>query len=129
MSVKLILGLSLFGLAMGLAKVPPQIEPQVWLGIFVVSAYVIAKRAPGKYFLHGFAVSLLDSLWLTAAHVLFRPSIHGRIVGSAIHLGSPQLAVALGGLLAGIAAGLVLGLLAWISSKFIVSAHSEFAGW
>jgi hypothetical protein len=47
MNWKLIFLLSLFGLAMGFATVfvlPTKIEPVFWLVIFVISAYLIAKR-------------------------------------------------------------------------------------
>jgi hypothetical protein len=69
----LIFTLSLFGLAMGLATVfviPSNIEPLFWLLIFIVCAYAIAKRAPGRPFLHGLLVSLVNSVWISAAHVL-----------------------------------------------------------
>jgi hypothetical protein len=51
----------MFGLAMGIATVfviPSNVEPLFWLVIFVVCAYLIAKRARGRYFLHGVLVSL-----------------------------------------------------------------------
>ena len=73
MNWKLIFLLSLFGLAMGIATVfviPSNLEPLFWLVIFVISAYIIAGRAPGKYFLHGLLVSIVNSVWITAAHVL-----------------------------------------------------------
>src|SRR2546430_17102735 len=67
---RLILELSLFGLAMAVATVfviPSSVEPIFWLAIFVVCAYLIAKRAPGKFFLHGFLVSLVNCFWITTA--------------------------------------------------------------
>jgi hypothetical protein len=135
MSWKLIFGLSLFGLAMGFAPIgpiPQGIEPHLWLGIFVMSALVIAKRAPGRYFLHGLSVSLISSVWVTAAHVaLFdhNVAIHGRVLAMTAQAGQPPLVLILGGPVVGIAAGLMLGALAWGVSKFVVSSHSEFAGW
>jgi hypothetical protein len=57
---KLIGQLSLFGLAMGIATVfliPSSIEPLFWLGIFCISAYLIAAKSFGVYFLHGRNVS------------------------------------------------------------------------
>jgi len=51
---KLIVQLSMFGLAMGLATVffvPSSIEPAVWLIIFVVCAYVLARRCHSRIFL------------------------------------------------------------------------------
>lgn len=77
MNWKLIFQLSLFGLAMAVATValvPSSVEPFCWLVIFVICAYIIAKNAPGKYFLHGFMTSLVNSVWITSAHVLFYSS-------------------------------------------------------
>ena len=74
MNWKLILQLSLFGLAMGLATVffiSSSAEPFFWLAIFIASAYLIATRAPGRYFLHGLRL-LRDALrapGLQARHV------------------------------------------------------------
>ncbi len=48
-NAKLIVLLSMFGLAMGLATVsfiPSTIEPAFWLTNFVVSALTVAKKAP-----------------------------------------------------------------------------------
>ena len=56
MNWKLIFQLSLFGLAMGIATVfviPSKIEPAFWLAIFLICAYVIAKRCAAGHFLHG----------------------------------------------------------------------------
>ncbi|MGA3051148.1 MAG: hypothetical protein ABSE00_04425, partial [Chitinispirillaceae bacterium] len=56
MNWKLILQLSLFGLAMAIATVfiiLSKIEPFFWLAIFALCAYVIARQAPDRYFLHG----------------------------------------------------------------------------
>ena len=58
---------------MGIATVfviPSNIEPFFWLAIFIVCAYIIAKRAPRWPFLHGLSVSILNSIWITSAHVL-----------------------------------------------------------
>ena len=51
MDWKLILQLSLFGLAMGLGTVffiGPGIEPILWLVIFGLCAYIIARSSPRK---------------------------------------------------------------------------------
>jgi len=77
MDWKLVLSLSLFGLAMGIATVffiPPTIEPVFWLIIFLVCAYIIAKQRPAKHFLHGLFVGLVNSVWVTASqHRVLRP--------------------------------------------------------
>jgi hypothetical protein len=136
MSWKLVFGLSLFGLAMGFATVfviPSDIEPFVWLGIFVVCAVIIAKRAPSKYFLHGVCVSLVNSIWITGAHLAFFDKYiasHAREAAMVAKMGgSAQLMMAATGPIVGLASGLVLGLFAWVLSKFLVSSHSEYAGW
>jgi hypothetical protein len=75
MSWKLVFQLSLFGMAIAFATVfwiPTNVEPAFWLVIFLVCAYLIAKRTPGRHFLHGFLVSIVNSIWVTTAHaVLF----------------------------------------------------------
>jgi hypothetical protein len=138
MSWKLIFALSLFGLAMGFATVfviPPFDEPYAWLAIFVVCAYIIAKRAPSKYFLHGLCVSLLNSVWVTGAHVLlFDRYVAGHtreavMAAKLATVGSPKLVMALTGPVVGLASGIVLGLFAAVASKFVQSSHSEYAGW
>ena len=137
MSWKLVLSLSLFGLAMGVATVfviRSDIEPFCWLGIFIVCAFVIAKRAPGKYFLHGLCVSLLNSVWITAIHVaLFDKYIAAHPKEAAMmmqaHWAAPKVMKLVTGPAIGLASGIVLGLLAWGMSKFVVSSHSEYAGW
>jgi hypothetical protein len=130
MNWKLIFLLSLFGLAMGLATIfviPSNIEPFFWLVIFIVCAYLIAKYAPGKFFLHGFLVSIVNSIWITAAHVIF---FYQYVAAHPEHLqmvanmpealvGHPRRAMLLVGPIAGIASGIILGLFSWIASKIV----------
>lgn len=135
MSYKLVFGLSLFGVAMAFATVfviAPTAEPLYWAAILVVCAAAIAKRAPGRYFLHGLAVGVVNGVWITAAHVaLFDRYLagHAREAALAAELGPPKLAMLATGPVVGLASGIVLGLVAFVASKFIVSAHSDFAGW
>lgn len=124
MNWKLIFLLSLLGLAMGIATVffvPSNIEPFCWLVVFVISAYVIATRAPGKYFLHGLLVSIVNSVWVTAAHVLLFDQYvanHAREVAMMESMPiSPRLMMVVTGPLIGVVSGLVLGLFAFIASK------------
>src|ERR1700676_3446141 len=73
MNWKLIFQLSLFGLAMAIATVywiPSNVEPIFWLIIFAICAYIIARNCKDKLFLHGLFVSLVNSIWITVAHVL-----------------------------------------------------------
>jgi hypothetical protein len=126
MNWKLILLLSLFGLALGFATVsfiPSTVEPICWLVIFIVSSIAIAKKARGKYFLHGFAVSVINGIWLTAVHLLFfdayvagHPEFTEMLAGSGT-AGNPKLFMAISGPIIGALFGVVLGGLAWIASK------------
>ena len=73
MNGKIIFLLSLFGLAMAFATVyfiPSNVEPFCWLVIFLICAYVLASRTTGKYFASGVCIGLLNSVWITAIHIL-----------------------------------------------------------
>jgi hypothetical protein len=125
MNWKLIFALSLFGLAMGVATVfvvPSNVEPVFWLVIFVICAVIIARAGVPKPFLHGLLVSVVNSVWIITAHELF----FDRYVGghpqeaSMPTGGIPQRVVmVVFGLLIGVVSGLVLGLFAWIASRFV----------
>jgi hypothetical protein len=135
MSWKLIFALSLFGLAMGFATVfviPTKNEPFVWLGIFVVCALIIAKSAPRRFFLHGLCVSLVNSIWVTGAHVALYDKYvagHAREAAMAAHYGPPRLMMLAAGPIVGLLSGLVLGFLSFVASKLVESTHSDYAGW
>jgi hypothetical protein len=126
--VRLIFVLSLFGLAMAFLTVyviPSTIEPLCWLAIFVVCAFIIAKRAPGHFFLHGFLVSLVNCVWITTAHIalsgdyLARHSNEAAMMAKMPMPDSPRLMMAMMGPMVGIVSGIVLGLFSWIASKIV----------
>jgi hypothetical protein len=126
MNFRLVLMMSMFGLAMALGTVfviPSNIEPIFWLIIFGVVAFMIAKRAPGRYFLHGFCTSLLNCVWITTAHVLFYDTYvagHAEEVARSASLPvQGRLAMILVGPVIGVVSGLVLGLLSFIASKLV----------
>jgi hypothetical protein len=128
---KLILALSMFGLAMGIATVfviPSKVEPMFWLAIFVVCAWVIAKRAPGRFFVHGFLVSLVNSVWITGAHILLVSSYLPRHPNEAAMMAkmpmpdSPRLMMLMTGPLVGIISGIVLGLFSLVAGKLVKRA-------
>ena len=128
MNWKLIFQLSLFGLAMGIATVyviPSTIEPLFWLVIFIISAYIIAKQAPGKYFVHGLMVSIVNSVWITAAHVILYDAYIATHAQEAAMMegmpGDPQLMMIPFGLFIGVVSGVVLGLFAVIAAKILAS--------
>ena len=128
MNWKLIFQLSIFGLAMAFATVffiPSNIEPVIWLAIFIAVAYLVAKNAPGKYFLHGFCVSLVNCIWITAAHVLLYNTYIANHSQEADMLAKmpmpahPRLEMLITGPIIGIISGLVLGLFCFIASKMV----------
>jgi hypothetical protein len=128
MNWRLIALLSVFGLVMGLATVfvvPSSVEPIGWLAVFVISAYCIAQYAPGRYFLHGLAVSLANCVWVTGSHVLlFRQyaANHAaelemmRTMPMANH---PRLLMLVTGPVIGLVSGIVLGLFALVAHKLV----------
>ena len=128
MNWKLILQLSMFGLAMGIGTVffiPSKIEPAFWLVIFVICAYVIAKRTVGLHFLHGVLLGLANSVWITAAHVLLYDSYianhtrEGAMMQSAPIPVSPRALMAMVGPLVGLMSGVIIGLFAFVAGKLI----------
>jgi len=128
MNWKLILQLSLFGLAMALATVfviPSKIEPLFWLVIFIICAYLIAKNCSRKYFLHGFLVSLANCVWITAAHVLLYSTYIANHTQEKTMMYNmpfsdhPRLLMLITGPVVGVISGLILGLFAVIASKII----------
>jgi hypothetical protein len=128
MNWKLIFQLSLFGLFMGIATVyfiPSNIELFCWLAIFIICAILIAKKASGMFFLHGFCVSLFNAVWITSAHIILSDTYlasHANEAKMMEKMGmsdSPKLAMLITGPIIGIISGLVLGLFAFIASKII----------
>jgi uncharacterized membrane protein (UPF0136 family) len=128
MNWNLIFKLSIFGLIMGIATaffIPSNVEGGLWLAIFIVCAYLIAKNCTQMYFTHGFCLSLLNCVWIIAAHAVFyknyevsHPQEAAMYNGNIYHL-PPQAALAVIGVVIGIASGLVQGLFAFIASKLV----------
>jgi hypothetical protein len=128
MNWKLILQLSLFGLAMAIATVfviPTRIEPICWLAIFIICAILIATNCTEKYFLNGLMVSLFNAVWMTSAHILlFNTYIashaqEAEMVRKMSVSLSPKLMMLITGPVIGVISGLILGLFAIIASKIM----------
>lgn len=126
MNWKLIFLLSMFGLAMGVATVfviPSNIEPLFWLVIFLVCAWIIAIRAPGKYFVHGLMTSIVNSVWITAAHITLLGAYIANHQKEAQMMKSlpmsPTVMMMLTGPVVGVVSGIVLGLFAVIAHKLM----------
>ena|SRR5215471_10026649 len=126
MNVKLVLQLSLFGLVMAIATVfviPSTVEPVCWLVIFPVCAYLIARRAPGSYFLHGLLLGLLNSVWITSAHVLLFDQYIARHQREAEMMAqmplAPKAMMLVTGPIVGVVSGIVLGILALVVHRIV----------
>ena len=128
MNWRLILMLSLFGLAMAFATVwviPSNVEPIFWLAIFLICAFLIARSGVPRPFLHGLLVSIVNSVWITSAHVIFAGAYLAHHPQEANMLktmpmpDAPRLMMAMTGPVVGIISGLVLGVLALIASKIV----------
>jgi len=133
MNWKIILQLSAFGLIMAfgtITLISQNAEPVFWLIIFAFSAWVIAKVCTGRYFLHGFLVSLANCIWITSVHIIFRGTYmahHPQLASMNASLpptlqDHPRLAMLLMGPIFGIISGLILGLFAFIASKLVKKA-------
>jgi hypothetical protein len=126
MNWTLVLLLSLFGLVMAFATVfviPSNVEPLFWLVIFIVCAYLIARRAPGRFFLHGLMVGIVNSLWITSAHVALFDTYVANHPQEARMLTkmplAPKLMMTVTGPIVGVISGVILGLFALIASRFV----------
>jgi hypothetical protein len=126
MNGKLVVQLSLFGLVMALATVfviSSTVEPLCWLAIFIVCAYLIARRAPGSYFLHGLLVGIANSVWITAAHVLLFDQYIARHAREAEMVGrmplTPKAMMLLTGPIVGVVSGIFLGILALVVHRIV----------
>ena len=126
MNWKLIFGLSMFGLAMAIATVyiiPSNVESILWPIILLICAWIISRNAPGKYFLHGFLVCLLNCVWITSTHIILQTTYIANHAQEAEQYKKmmPNMTITQGmlatGLVIGIGTGLVLGLLSFIASK------------
>lgn len=124
MNWKLIFALSLFGLAMAIGSLfgLGMAEPLLWLAIFIICAWLIAKRAPGKYFLHGFLMSVVNSIWITAIHATFftiYAKNNPQFVQSAPPGMNPRVLMIVMGPVFGVLFGLIAGLFAFIAAKIV----------
>jgi hypothetical protein len=135
MNWKLILALSMFALAMGVGTVfviPSKVEPAFWLVIFLICAYLIAEARDNRQFQHGLVLGLVNSVWVTAAHILFfsqymasHPA-EAEMTRSMPLPDSPRLMMALVGPIIGLVSGVVIGLLALLASRFVKPEPASF---
>ncbi len=124
----LIFLLSAFGVAMGFATVyliPVTFEPFCWSGIFIISAFVIARYCTVQYFLNGLAVSILNAVWMTVLHLTFftiyatNHDAEMQIMQRLLMPDDPQVMMFFTGIISGAVSGIVLGSLSFIAAKLI----------
>ncbi|MFI5158006.1 MAG: hypothetical protein ACHQF4_04025 [Sphingobacteriales bacterium] len=129
MNWKLIFQLSLFGLIMAfgtISLIPEKTEFIYWLAIFIFCAFVIAKECATRQLLHGFLVSIVNSIWIVIAHTWYYKTYVAHhpdmaTMGQNMHVLSshPRLLMVILGPIFGAIFGLVQGLFAFIISRFI----------
>ena len=132
MNWKLILALSSYGLAIGIGSlfgVGPTgfIWWFLWLNLFLVYAWLIATRASGKYFLHGFIVWILNSGWITSIHAyyLFDLSRGNGLVEILPYGFHPQVWNLLLGLTVGVVNGTIAGLFASVAARVLKPGDAQ----
>jgi len=103
--------------------IPSNVEPIFWLVIFIVCAYLIARFAPAKYFLHGLMVGIANSVWITAAHIILFDAYIGNHAREAAMMHNsplpPRAMMAIVGPIVGVVSGIVIGLFALVAAKFV----------
>ncbi|HKF51671.1 MAG TPA: hypothetical protein VKB26_05125 [Candidatus Acidoferrales bacterium] len=134
MNWKLIFGLSLFGLAMAFGTVfaiSPRVEPFFWLVIFVICAFVIARQAALRPFVHGLLLGIANSVWIIGAHLLFfnrylagHPQ-EATMMSSSHAALPPKLLMAIVGPVIGVVSGVVIGVLAYVVAKVLKSGKGK----
>lgn len=118
----------MFGLAMAIGTVyfiPSNIEPYLWLIIFIICAYIIAKQCSEKYFLNGFMISIFNCVWVTAAHVLLFSNYIEHHPEEASMMSKmpmpthPRMMMLMMGPIIGIVSGLVQGLFSYLAALIL----------
>ena len=123
MNLRLVLLVSMIALVAAIATVyaiPPSAESGCWLAVMLACALAVVRLAPGKFFLHGFLVGLLNWLWVAASHVLLFGAYAARhphdLSGMQSLPGLPGWMRHYGIPIPG-ASGLVIGALSWLLSR------------
>lgn len=124
MNWKVIIYSSLFGIVMAfitISFIPENVEPILWLFVFGGVCYFTAKHVTSKFFLHGFIIGLLCTVYKTAIHIGFldfyssnHPSFFERMpkgMSMTRYYGAASVAV-------GTVCSLVLGGLCYAAAKY-----------
>jgi len=127
----LILRLSTIGLVLALGSiffVSPNLEPLLWLGVFLYYAYAIGNGTRARLFLNGLALGVLNSLWVVGTHDLFLTRYldgHPREVSmlAMVHAANlnagPRLIMSFTGITVGVIEGVVIGVFAMVAGLMV----------
>lgn len=128
MNVRLVLTLSLFGLLVAtgsiIGLIPTGWEIAVWVVIALICAGVLARRAPGKFFLHGFLTGFVAGAVSTLCQALFMNQYLAHNAKAADTFKSlpggmsPAVFVVLSAPIWAGVFGLATGLLTWLWARF-----------
>lgn len=133
MNWKLIFQLSVFGLAMAfltISLIPTETEWIFWLGINILSAVVIARSCRERFFAHGFVLSVINGLWITAVHLGLYPNyIANHPETITLNQGTyfaehPRQFILIFTPIMGAAFGLIQGILAWLAAQLLPKSES-----
>ena len=128
MDRKLVGMLSVAGVVMGFASVmgwTQHREGVLWLVIAIASAFVIAREAPGKYFVHGLWTGLLAGM----ASALIQCAMYGTYLANNPATATqvqamppnwnPRVMLLIFAPILGLANGVVIGLLSWLGARML----------
>jgi hypothetical protein len=85
----------------------------------------LARARPRDLFLHGLLLGLVNSVWITSAHVLLFNTYMARhaqevtMMQSMPFTASPRLTMAMTGPVVGLISGVVIGMLTLIAGKLV----------
>lgn len=123
----LILRLSAIGLVLALGSIffiSPNLEPLLWLAVFLYYAYAIGNGTRTDRFFHGLLLGILNSIWVVLLHDAFLTrylASHPRevqmldMVHSAGFSVAPGLIISFTGVTVGVLEGIMIGVFAVVA--------------
>jgi len=135
----LILRMSLVGLALALGSVffvSPNIEPLLWLAVFLYYAHALGNGTRKLLFFHGILLGVLNSVWVVGVHTAFLTrylASHPRevamldMVRAAKITADPRIIMAFTGITVGVLEGIVIGVFAMVAGMMVKPEHIRLA--
>ncbi len=127
----LILRLSAIGLVLALGSIvfiSPNLEPLLWLAVFLYYAYAIGNGTRTWRFFHGLLLGILNSVWVVLTHDAFLTRYLGghprevqmlNMVHSAGLPVGPRLIMSFTGVTVGVLEGVVIGVFAIVAGMMV----------